>query len=157
MACRTQTSIDRSEQCFCRKNWDSLVLDWDSRFFARSVPGLTITICNKIIAFVRTHPNLGVPVVQSHKFSKNRGRPPISRTHWFYQGHLGRETGLLSTRYRFRKWRTRIRNQWLPLVHKLSTIKFNLEESAAKSTRDCIQPELFTRYREWEKMNQNKH
>ena len=34
----------------------------------------------------------------------------------FYQGHLDRETELLSTRFRFRKWRTRIRNQWLPLV-----------------------------------------
>ena len=29
-------------------NWDSLVLDWDSWFFTRWVPGLTITICNKI-------------------------------------------------------------------------------------------------------------
>ena len=32
-----------------------------------------------IIAFVRTYLNLGVPVVQSHKFSKLRGRLPISR------------------------------------------------------------------------------
>ena len=32
-----------------------------------------------IIAFVRTHPNLGVPVVQSHKFSRYRRRLPISR------------------------------------------------------------------------------
>ena len=29
-------------------NWDSMALDWDSRFFTRRVPGLTITICNKI-------------------------------------------------------------------------------------------------------------
>ena len=29
-------------------NWESLVLDWDSWFFTRWVPGLTITICNKI-------------------------------------------------------------------------------------------------------------
>ena len=69
-----------------------------------------------IIAFVRTHPNLGVPLVQSHKFSKHRGRLPIGRPYWFYQEHPGRQTGLLSTRFRFRKWRTRIRNQWLPLV-----------------------------------------
>ena len=31
-----------------------------------------------IIAFVRTYLNLGVPVAQSHKFSKHRGRLPIS-------------------------------------------------------------------------------
>ena len=31
-------------------NWDSLVLDWYSRFFTRGVPGLTIAICNKITA-----------------------------------------------------------------------------------------------------------
>ena len=29
-------------------NWESLVLDWDSWFFTRWAPGLTITICNKI-------------------------------------------------------------------------------------------------------------
>ena len=29
-------------------NWESLVLDWDSWSFTRWVPGLTITICNKI-------------------------------------------------------------------------------------------------------------
>ena len=29
-------------------NWDSLVLDWDSWFCSRWVPGLTITISNKI-------------------------------------------------------------------------------------------------------------
>ena len=29
-------------------NWDSLVMDWDSWFFARWIPELTITICNKI-------------------------------------------------------------------------------------------------------------
>ena len=34
----------------------------------------------------------------------------------FFQGHLGRETGLLSTQFRFRKWKTRIHNQWWPLV-----------------------------------------
>ena len=27
-----------------------MVLDWDSSFFTRWVPGLTITICNKITA-----------------------------------------------------------------------------------------------------------
>ena len=32
-------------------NWDSLALDWDSRFFTRRVRGRTITICNKIAAF----------------------------------------------------------------------------------------------------------
>ena len=31
-------------------NWDSMVLDWDSWFFTRWVPGLAITICNKITA-----------------------------------------------------------------------------------------------------------
>ena len=39
-----------------------------------------------------------------------------SRPYLFYQEHLGLETGLISTRFRFRKWRARIRNQWLPLV-----------------------------------------
>ena len=34
---------------------------------------------SRLIAFVRTHPNLGVPVVQSHKFSRYHGRLPISR------------------------------------------------------------------------------
>ena len=29
-------------------NWESLVMDWDSWFFIKWVPGLTITICNKI-------------------------------------------------------------------------------------------------------------
>ena len=33
---------------------------------------------------------------------------------WFYKGHLSRETGLLSTGFRFRKWPTQICNQWLP-------------------------------------------
>ena len=33
----------------------------------------------RLIAFVRTHPNLGVPVVHSHKFSRYHGRPSISR------------------------------------------------------------------------------
>ena len=31
-------------------NWDSMVLHWDSWFFTRWIPGLTITICNKITA-----------------------------------------------------------------------------------------------------------
>ena len=49
---------------------------------------------------------------------RDHGRLQIS---WkFYEGHLGRETGLLSTRFHsrdfFRKSWTRIRNQWLPLV-----------------------------------------
>ena len=34
---------------------------------------------SRLIAFVRTHPNLGVPVVHSHKFSRYHGRPSISR------------------------------------------------------------------------------
>ena len=33
-------------------NWDSLILDRDSWFFTRWVPGLTITICNKITVHV---------------------------------------------------------------------------------------------------------
>ena len=69
-----------------------------------------------IIAFVRTHPTLGVPVVQSHTFSRYHGRLPISRPYGFCQGHLGRETGLLPSRFRFRKRRTRIRSQWFPIV-----------------------------------------
>ena len=69
-----------------------------------------IVIFIMFIPFVRTLPNLGVLVVQSHKFSRCRGRLPISRPHWFYQGHLGRETGLLPTRFRFRKWQTWICN-----------------------------------------------
>ena len=92
----------------------------------------------EIIAFVRTHPNLGVPVVQSHKFSKYQGRLPISRPHRFYQGHLGRETGLLSTRFPFRKWRTRIRNQWLPLVLTLFWDYNNGLNLLFYSTRDRI-------------------
>ena len=55
------------------------------------------TICF-LFAFVRTHPNLGVPVVQSRRLSRYRERLPISRPPWFYQGHLGLETGLLLTR-----------------------------------------------------------
>ena len=38
-------------------------------------------------------------VVQSHKFSRCRGRLPIDRAYLFYHGHLGRETKLLSTRF----------------------------------------------------------
>ena len=93
-----------------------------SRWFSINVTSLDLhnssdhTQPHPIIAFVRTHPNLGVPMVQSDKFSRYRGRLPINRLHWFYQGHLSRETGLLLTQCRFRKWRTRIRNKWLPLV-----------------------------------------
>ena len=29
-------------------NWDAMILDWDSKFFSRGVPGLTVTFCNKI-------------------------------------------------------------------------------------------------------------
>ena len=49
---------------------------------------------------VSTHLGLGVPVVQNHKFLRYHRRLLISRPYiyWFYQGHLGRETGLLSTR-----------------------------------------------------------
>ena len=35
-------------QIRCFFNWDSLVLEWDLWFFTKSVPGLTITIWNKI-------------------------------------------------------------------------------------------------------------
>ena len=34
---------------------------------------------SRLVALVRTHRNLGVPVVQSHKFSRYHGRLPISR------------------------------------------------------------------------------
>ena len=50
------------------------------------------------------------------KFSSYHGRLPTSRPYQFYQGHLGRKTGLLSTRFLFSWWRTRIRNQWITLV-----------------------------------------
>ena len=56
------------------------------------------TVCSCLIAFVRTHPNLGCPVVQSYKFSRYQGGLPISRRCRFYQRNLGRETGVLSTR-----------------------------------------------------------
>ena len=42
-----------------------------------------------LIAFVRKHPKLSYPVVQSNKFSRHRGRLPISGPHWFYRGHFG--------------------------------------------------------------------
>ena len=42
-----------------------------------------------LIAFVRTHPKLGCPVVQNNKFSRYLGRLPISGPHWFYRGHFG--------------------------------------------------------------------
>ena len=60
--------------------------------------------------------SLDVPVVQRHKFPRCCGRLPIGRPYRFYQGHHGQETGLLSTRFRLRKWRTRILHQWLLLV-----------------------------------------
>ena len=34
---------------------------------------------DQLVTYVRTHPNLGVPVVQSHKFSSYWRRLPISR------------------------------------------------------------------------------
>ena len=37
-------------------------------------------------------------------FLSYHGRLQISRPYQFYQGHLGRETGLLSTRFRFRNF-----------------------------------------------------
>ena len=67
----------------------------------------------RFIAFVRTFPNLGVTVVQSHRFSRYRGRLPISCPHWFYQGHMGRWLDSFRLEFRLRKWWTRIRNQWL--------------------------------------------
>ena len=44
-----------------------------------------------IIAFVRTHPNLGVPVSHIQDFSICSGQLPISRPYQFLQGHLCRE------------------------------------------------------------------
>ena len=85
-----------------------------------------------IVAFFRTLPNLGVPIVQSHTFSRYRGRLP----HWFYQGHLGWETGLLSTRLNFHKWQRRICNQWSPLV--LSLLYF-ITYLLSLQTLDMIQ------------------
>ena len=103
-----------------------------------------------IIVFVRTHPNLGVPLVQSHKFATYHGWLPIAHVRYvkiltwlrgfkvkIAIGHkenqskyrqmtgqprshvriliyqtwaIGRPTCLIS------KWRTHIRNQWLPIV-----------------------------------------
>ena len=78
---------------------------------------LQVQILGHSCCICQTHPNLGVPVVQSHKFWRYRGWLLISFPHWFYQGHLSQETGLLSTQFRFRKWQVWIRNQWLPLVN----------------------------------------
>ena len=90
--------------------WWTEIMKWFSSMY------IILHIILSLIAFVRTRPHLGVPVVQGQKVSRYRERLPINRPYLFYQGHLGRETGLLSTQFRFRKWRTRIRNQWLPLV-----------------------------------------
>ena len=43
-----------------------------------------------VVAFVRTHPNLGVPVPHSKNVLSCRGRLPISRPYCFLQEHLGR-------------------------------------------------------------------
>lgn len=77
-----------------------------------SSAGYPLTDSLLIVAFVRMHPNLGVPIVQSHTFSRYSGRLP----HWFFQGYLGWEPGLLLTQLNFRKWYLQIRNQWSPLV-----------------------------------------
>ena len=52
-SCRLTVWVPKSPSLFefrihCFFNWDSLVLDWDSWFFTKWVPGLAITICNKI-------------------------------------------------------------------------------------------------------------
>ena len=55
---------------------------------------LTLLTHNEIklvIPFVKTHPKLCVPVVQSHKFSRYRGRLPISRPYRFFRGILARK------------------------------------------------------------------
>ena len=53
---------------------------------------------------------ISVPLVQSDTFSGCCGQLPIGQPYWFYQGHLGQETGLPLTRFSFRKWWTRIRS-----------------------------------------------
>ena len=130
---------------FCMRN---LVRDWtlhgywgnNSTCFSL-VPSKEIcALLRLLVAFVRTHPNLGVPVVQSHKFSRYSGRLPINRPHWFYQGHLGLETGLLSTRFLFCYWQTRIRNQWSSLVKRIRYHKSVIENSKKLSNRKDFFP-----------------
>ena len=89
------------------------------------------TVRCSIIAFVRMHSNLGIPVVQSHTFSRYHGRLPIGCPHWFYQGHLSREIGLHLTRFRLLKWRMWILNQWLLLVFIPTMKKCKVDELAA--------------------------
>ena len=97
-----------------------------------SYAGYPLTDSLLIVAFVRTHPNLGIPIVQSHTFSRYRGRMPS----WFYQGHLGWETGLLLTQLNFRKWQMQIGDQWSPLV--LSLLYF-ITYLRSLQTLDMIQ------------------
>ena len=47
---QTNCVVTRPRDSMFFFNWDSTVLEWDSWFFTRGVPGLTITICNKISA-----------------------------------------------------------------------------------------------------------
>ena len=68
---------------FCMRN---LVRDWTLHGYWGNtstcfslVPSKEIcALLRLLVAFVRTHPNLGVPVVQSHKFSRYCGWLPIS-------------------------------------------------------------------------------
>ena len=43
-------------------NWDLLVVDWDSWFYTRWIPGLTITIHNKITQYTCTFPSPTFPL-----------------------------------------------------------------------------------------------
>ena len=58
-----------------------------------------------IVAFVRTHPNLGVPVSNSQDFSSCRGRLPVNirnlaRASIIEGGSRSRGNGLVWTRFR---------------------------------------------------------
>ena len=71
----------------------------------------------RLIGFVRTNASSSWCACGTKpQIFEVSGRLLISRPLWFYQGHLGRETGLLPARFRFRKRRTRIRSQWFPIV-----------------------------------------
>ena len=63
-----------------------------------------------LFAFIRTHPDLGVPIVQNHRLSRYQEQLPISHPTDFIRGMSGKK--LVSF---WLGWCKRICNQWLPL------------------------------------------
>ena len=59
-------------------NWDSLVMERDSWFFTRWVPGLTITICNKITAECMSYKDVVFTESQIEGVKKGRGQLLVS-------------------------------------------------------------------------------